>query len=581
MSKNQAIVHPIWVEPVHNQRLQEEFVREFNIHPVTAQVLVSRNLKSIKEVHDFLYSKLPNLLDPELFPQIDKAVERISYARANQETILVFGDNDVDGITGTTLLTEFLRYVGLKVHFFVANRNSATGNPIVDALNYALKQDCRLMITVDCGITAVEEIKRIKEKNIDVIITDHHEPTDVLPLCIATLNPKLLHTTYPNRDLTGVGVAFKLAHAYTKHLITTNVINSDAVDLKRYLDLVALGTIADMGALINENRILVRYGLTQLHKTKRIGLAKLMKICGIKIAEATPSDIASKLAPRLNSLGRIADPMKGVELLLIQDAPQAEELARELDLKNIERQQIERKDSFEVEQIIQNNPEILNNKAIVIASENWHPGIIPIITARIAKQYSRPTVIISIDNGIGKASIRTIPEFPVLKVLKQNAPLLLNYGGHDYAAGLSIEEKNIAAFKKAFIDSANEELKEQDITPKLFLDSKINFDDITFEFLDSLHLLEPFGNENPPPVFYCEVKQVWPPKIIGKTHLKLYLEQNERFLEGIGFGLSHKKPLLTKKNLKLEIAFTPHVNNYLNKTSIQLQIKDFKILEKS
>lgn len=580
MSKSNATIHPIWMEPVYNHKLQEEFVREFNIHPVTAQVLVSRGMKSIKEVHDYLYSKLPNLLDPELFPQMSRAVERIFAAMESQESVLIFGDNDVDGITGTTLLTEFFRYVGLRVYFFVANRNSATGSPIVDALNFALKNHCSLMITVDCGITAVEEIKDIHEKNIDVIITDHHEPTDILPHCVATLNPKLINSTYPNRDLTGVGVAFKLAHAYTKFLISIGKINPDDVDLKRYLDLVALGTIADMGALVNENRILVRYGIAQLHKTKRIGLAKLMKICGIKPADATTADIASKLAPRLNSLGRIADPMKGVDLLLIKDAPQAEELARELDLKNIERQQIEKKDSIEVEQLLQDDPDILKNKAIVISSENWHPGIIPIITARIAKQQNRPTVIITIDGGIGKASIRTIPEFPILKVLKKNSHLLLNYGGHDYAAGLSIAEKNIDLFKKSFIETANEELKDQDITPKLFLDAKVHFEDITFEFLDSLSLLEPFGNENPAPVFYCEVKQVWPPKIIGKTHLKLYLEHNERFLEGIAFGLSHKKPLLTKKNLRLEIAFTPHINNYLNKTSIQLQIKDFKILDK-
>lgn len=579
MSKSTSAYHPLWIEPISNHALKEEFVKEFNIHPVTAQVLISRGMKTIKEVHDFLYAKLPHLLDPELFPQMPEAVARIFSARENRETVLIFGDNDVDGITGTTLLTEFFRFIGIRCLFSVVGRSSMSKGPISDALQIALEHECRLIITVDCGITAVEEIRKIHSHGIDVIITDHHEPTDLLPHCAATLNPKLIHSTYPNRDLTGVGVAFKLAHAFTKHLISRGVINPDDVDLKRYLDLVALGTIADMGALSNENRILVRYGLMQLHKTKRIGLAKLMKICGIKTQEATPSDIASKLAPRLNSLGRIADPMKGVELLLIQDGPQAEELAKELDLKNIERQQIEKKDSLEIEQILESQPELLEHKAIVLASSNWHPGIIPIITARIAKQYNRPTVIISLDKEIGKASIRTIPEFPILKILKRNSHLLLNYGGHDYAAGLTIERGHIDAFKHAFIASANEELKEQDITPKLYLDAKVNFDAITFEFLDSISLLEPFGNENPAPIFYCEVKQVWPPKIIGKTHLKLYLEHNERFLEGIAFGLAYKKPLLTKKNLRLEIAFTPHVNTYLNKTSIQLQIKDFKILD--
>jgi single-stranded-DNA-specific exonuclease len=578
MSKGQHVTPTLWVEPISNQRLHDTFVQEFNIHPVTANVLVSRNFRNVKEVHDFLYSKLPNLLDPELFPQMDLAVNRVYEAATRGQRVLIFGDNDVDGITGTTLLTEFFRYVGLQVFFFVANRNSVSGSPISDALQYALKKECKLMITVDCGITAVDEIKVIHEKEIDVIITDHHEPTDILPLCVATLNPKLINSTYPNRDLTGVGVAFKLAHAYTKFLIAKGELNSDDVDLKRYLDLVALGTIADMGALINENRILVRYGLIQLHKTKRIGLAKLMKVCGLKPSEVTTADIASRLAPRLNSLGRIADPMKGVELLLIKDPPQAEELAKELDLKNIERQQIEKKDSEEVELMIAEDPELIKNKAIVIYSEKWHPGIIPIITARIAKQYNRPTVIISIDGGIGKASIRTIPEFPILKILKENAHLLINFGGHDYAAGLSIAEENIEKFKSAFIEAANQDLREQDITPKLFLDAKVNFEDITFEFLESLSLLEPFGNENPAPILYCEVKQVWPPKVIGKTHLKLYLEHNERFLEGIAFGFAHRKPFLTKKNLKLQIAFTPHINNYLNKSSIQLQIRDFKIL---
>ena len=281
---------------------------------------------------------------------------------------------------------------------------------------------------------------------------------------------------------------------------------------------------------------------------------------------------------RLNSLGRIADPNKGVELLLIRDSSDAERLAHELDLNNIERQKIERKDSEDVEAQIREHPQTLSQKAILLASDKWHPGVIPIITARIARQYNRPTILIAIEEGMGKGSIRTIPEFPLLQPLKESAHLLENFGGHNYAAGLTIRKENIPAFKAQFIRLANEQLKIQDLAPKLYLDAKIHFKDLTFDFMESLHLLEPYGNANPAPVFYCDVKQIWPPKVVGKTHLKLYLEQDDRMLEGIAFGMAERRQDLRKKGLYLRIAFTPQINTYLNKSSIQLQIKDLQIL---
>lgn len=570
---------PLWIYPKTDPIWVQTIIKEFNIHPVTAEVLAARGFTSLEQIHEYLYAKLPNLLDPQLFPDMDKAVDRIYKAFKNQENILVYGDNDVDGMTGTVLLTEFFRYVGGRVFFYVSNRASLKQSPIHDALDYATKNDCKLLITVDCGITAANEIAAAVHKNIDVIITDHHEPTAKLPHCIATLNPKLLNSTYPDRNLTGVGVAFKLAHAYTNFLISQGEISANKVDLKKYLDLVALGTIADMGSLIGENRILVRYGLKQLRKNKRVGLAKLFSVCDLKPGEITPIDIASKVAPRLNSLGRIADPIKGVELLLIRDPVMAEALAKELDLNNSERQKIERKNAEDIESYISQNPEILQEKALVLISDKWHPGIIPIITARIAKQYNRPTIIIAIDQGVGKGSMRTIPEFPLLPFLRENAAILENFGGHDFAAGLSIKEENIEQFKKSFLNAANTKLKEQDIITKLFIDAKIHFKDLTFDFMESLNLLEPFGNENPPPVLYCSAKQIWPPKVVGKTHLKLYLEQDDRLLEGIGFGMAEKKNMLSKKNLNLHIAFTPHINNFLNKSSIQLQIRDIQIAQ--
>ncbi len=569
----------LWVYPQTDPEWIKAIIKEFSIHPVTAEVLAARGFSSIEQIHDYLYAKLPDLLDPHLFQDMDKAVDRVLHALKNKENILVYGDNDVDGITAAALLTEFLRFIGANVFFYVPNRNSLKQSVMLDALDYALKNECKLLITVDCGITAADEIAEAVKKQVDVIITDHHEPTAKLPHCVATLNPKLQGSTYPNRDLTGVGVAFKLAHAITNFLISNGELSSSKIDLKRYLDLVALGTIADMGSLLNENRILVRYGLRQIRKTKRIGLAKLFTVCELKLGEITPLDIAAKVAPRLNSLGRIADPRKGVELLLIRDPVSAESLAKELDLNNIERQKIERKDSEDVEHHILKNPHILHDKAIVLFSEKWHPGIIPIITARIAKQYNRPTLIIAIEQGLGKGSIRTIPAFPLLPVLRENAHLLVNFGGHDFAAGLTIKQENIEQFKEIFITASNTKLYNQDLTTKLDLDAKINFKDLTFDFMESLNLLEPFGNENPSPVFYCNAKQIWPPKVVGKTHLKLYLEQNDRLLEGIAFGMAERRSQIARKNLTLCIAFTPQINNFLNKSSIQLLIRDFRVLE--
>lgn len=508
---------------------------------------------------------------------MDKATTRIAQALAEKQAILIYGDNDVDGITGTTLLVGFLRSLGATVFYYVPNRSSSLPSLITDALQFAMQSKCQLMITVDCGITAAKEIEAFPLKNIDVIITDHHEPTDRIPRCIATLNPKLKNSSYPNRDLTGVGVAFKLAHALTNLFVSTGKISATKIDLKNYLDLVALGTVADMGALLGENRILVRYGLKKFAKTKRLGLLKLMEISDVEPSTLNTTDIASKIAPRLNSLGRIANPTKGVELLLMQDEKNATSLAKELDDNNLERQKIEKRDAADIEAVLLKNPNILKHKAIVLHSTKWHPGIIPILSARISKQYNRPTLIIAIDEGIGKGSIRTIPEFPILAPLRKFEELLLNFGGHDFAAGLLIEASNIPALEKEFIEYANHSLKKEDILPKLQVDALITFEDLTFEFLDSMQLLEPYGTGNSPPILYSEAKQSWMPKVIGKIHLKLYLEQKERMLEGIAFGAGHLKSHLMKKNMKLKIAFTPHVNLFMNKSSIQLLIKDFQI----
>lgn len=570
----------LWVFPKEDPQLKEAIIKEFSIHPVAAQFLISRGLISFDQIHQYLYAKLPDLHDPFLLGEMPQAVARILQAIRNKENILIYGDNDVDGMTGTALLTDFFEFIGASVFFYVFTRTSTRRSLIIEALEYALQNHCTLLITVDCGITAAAEIAEVSKQNVDVIITDHHEPTDKIPHCVATLNPKLLNSLYPNRELTGVGVAFKLAHAVTQQLVADGMISEKKVDLKRYLDLVALGTIADMGLLLEENRVLVRYGLKQLRKTKRVGLAKLISVCNLSLNDLSPFTIATKVAPRLNSLGRIDDPQKGVRMLLVRNPAEAEKLALELDVNNSERQKIERTLSAEVDNLLNIKPEILNDKAIVIASKEWHPGIIAIVTTRLCRFYNRPTVLIAIDQGIGKGSLRSIPEFPLIPILKECEDILLNYGGHDFAAGLSIKEEHIEEFTRRFIKMANDRLQAYNIIGKIALDAEIKFTELTFDFMESVKLLEPFGNGNLPPIFYCEAKQVRFPKVVGNANLKLYIEQGDRVLEGMAFGKAHLLPMLKKRNLMLRLAFTPQLSHHAGtQPMIQLLIRDFQVID--
>lgn len=578
MARRSESTDPLWIYPTIDPEWARRIVDELHIHPVTAQILVSRGFRDLKQVKEFLYSKLPDLHDPFLFQDMDIAVQRVLDAMERDERILIYGDNDVDGMTGTALLVEFLKAVGADVVFHVPNRNDLSQSLMSEAAAWAELHAAKLMITVDCGITAAKELEKAKKRGIDVIITDHHEPTAKLPSCVATLNPKLVNSVYPNRDITGVGVAFKLAHAITNQMVMQGIQPKRQLKLRSHLDLVALGTIADMGALQGENRILVRYGLQELQRTERVGLRKLCEVCELNPSNLTSGDIASKIAPRLNSLGRIADPQKGVELLLVREEERAKQMARELDLNNIERQRIEQTMSAHVEELLAKDPSLLKDRAIVMASDKWHPGIIPIVTARLTKTYNRPTVLIAIDKGIGKGSSRTIKEFPLLPALKECSDLLMNFGGHDYAAGLTIEERQVEPFRKRFLKLANAKLEEHDIISKLPIDAKTDFHELTFDLMESLHLLEPYGSENPAPILYCDARQVRAPKVVSNAHLKFYLEQGDRQLEGIGFGMIHHLHEVRHRGVLLRVAYTPTINTFRNKVSIQLMIRGFKIL---
>lgn len=567
-----------WIFPSFHKAVIEELMEEFSLHRVTAQILISRGINSVKKAHHFLYSKLPDLYDPFLLPNMKSAVDRLEKAIDLNESILIFADNDVDGISGAALLYEFFSQFQDDIFCFFPKRKLESSYLFKEALSFAKSQPSSIIVTVDCGMSAHDSLKKAKEQKVDVIITDHHEPGIKEIPCTTILNPKYKPSKYPDKELTGVGVAFKLVHALSLHFIEKGKLSAKKLNLKKQLDLVAMGTVADMGHLLNENRILVRYGLSTLSQTKRPGLIELFEVCNVNPKSISPSSIASKIAPRLNSLGRIGDPQKGLELLLKKENNAASTLALEIEKTNCKRQEIEKEIFDDIERIISLNPKLTQEKAIFLSSEQWHPGVIPIICARLTKIYNRPSLVIAIENDLGKGSLRTIPEFPLMNFLKEQAFLLKSFGGHDYAAGLVINKENIPLLQEAFIQTASQNIQSKDLHSKIYLDSRANLDDLTFDFLESLKLLEPHGTANPPPLLYSKVKQAWSAKVISKQHLKLYVEQNDRVLEGIGFGMAHRRLELKNKKLPLEIIYTPQINIFHNKTSIQLLIKDFRLL---
>lgn len=408
-----------WDYPKHNEVFLKKILKEFHLHPAIAQVLISRGFQSIQEIRDFLYPQLSSLHSTSLFLDMEKAVARLLQAKANNEHVMIYGDGDVDGITGVTLIVEFLQILGVKTSYCCSGTLFKQHGETASLISQMLQDGISLLITVDCGITAGKEVQAINKQGIDVIVTDHHMPTGKLPHCIAMLNPKLDKNPYPNKELTGVGVAFKLVCATYEELIQQDASWKDKIDLLRFLDLVSLGTIADVGRLSGENRILVSYGIKEIAKGKRLGLKKLCSLSGVDKSEVSSTNLGIRITPKLNSLGRLADSSQGVKLLLSQDPKNIGTIVSELSAVNQERQRIEAEVLRDVERILAANPKLTAQSAIVLASPNWHSRVIPIISARLARTYNKPVAIIALQDGIGKGSLRTIGSFPLLGVLRK------------------------------------------------------------------------------------------------------------------------------------------------------------------
>lgn len=544
---------------------KDELARALNLSPVVAQILLNRGISSIQEAKAFLYCEGFAVPNPQLLTGMDAAVTRICQALDHHQPITIYGDYDVDGQTATALLYRFFRELAPEspISYYIPHRMDE-GYGLNSQAIQQIAAKSKLLVTVDCGISSFDEVGLANELGLDVIITDHHEPGEQLPNALAVINPKVSLNKYPYQHLAGVGVAYKLCQALGKIY---------QLSPEKYLDLVALGTVADLVPLTEENRVYVRRGLKQFASTANLGLQALLKVCSIQ--KPTAKDLGFRLGPRLNAVGRMGVPGWGVELLLTEDSQEAERLANLLDEENRSRQNVEADILAQaVEQVETRGGD--QEPAIVVAGENWHPGVIGIVASRLVGKYFRPTVVIGIEAGEGKGSARSISGFHLFDALKQCDDLLTKFGGHEMAAGLTIPAHNIPEFRERLKLLADEVLTEEDYVPKVQIDAKLHLAQINEELINQLNLLEPCGMGNPSPVLQVAGSLLtWQP-IGNGQHFKGYLQESGEQMEVIGFGLRETLEEYEGSREQLELLVEPKVNEYRRQRNLQLQVSQLK-----
>jgi single-stranded-DNA-specific exonuclease len=549
---------------------------ELSLPTVVAEILVGRGLVTKAEAERFLYPSLDSLLDPFLLPDMDKGVDRVMRALRDKEKIMIFGDYDVDGITSTSLLFLVLNKLGAEVTYYLPNRLIEGYGLSEEGILEGKKRGVSLIISVDCGITAVEEIAFAKTQGIDTIVTDHHEPKDILPEACAIINPKTIPGGYAGGELSGVGVAFKFTRAiYSK-------LGQDEGELEDHLDLVALGTAADIVPLVGENRIFTKFGMAQIAKTTKPGLKSLIFVSGILGQRIGTGQVVFILAPRINAVGRLGDAELAIKLLTTRDEAKAAEMSRMLNEENRRRKSIDETTLKEALDLIEQDVDLVNDKAIVLASSGWHQGVIGIVASRLVERFHRPTIMIAIDGDEGKGSARSIPGFHLYEALRECEGYLSKYGGHKYAAGLSILPENIPPFREEFLRVTGSRLTREDLIPTLSINNRLELEQINAELLKVLELFAPFGPQNMRPVFMTEKLQVWgEPYVVGNNHLRLRVKKTGPVFDCIGFGMGDMVKVLCMKGIRIDLAYVLESNYWNGTYKIQLRIKDIKISDES
>jgi single-stranded-DNA-specific exonuclease len=555
--------------------LAGQLAAQLKISPLLAQCLLNRGLSEISTIENFLQPRLKNLADPFLLPDMDKAVNRLLHAREQNESLVIFGDYDVDGVTSTTLLLGVLRPLGWQVEAYLPNRMDEGYGLSADGVENCLKKfPTTLLLAVDCGSTAVETIAYLGARGVDVVVLDHHQVSNPLPAAVALVNPQLGDDF---KELCSVGLAFKLAHAILKRGREINLPGAAEFDLKPLLDLVALGTIADIVPLVGENRILVSAGLRLLNETRRAGIIALKRV------SQTPGKIGAyevgfQLAPRLNAAGRLETAEEALHLLLAKTLEEAMPLAQNLDLRNRERQKIEKTIVEEVIGVVRAKFDAQNHFVIVEGQLLWHIGVVGIVASRVLQEFYRPTIIIGGENGEMRGSGRSIAGFDLAVALSECNDLLLRHGGHAMAAGLSIVPEKVDSLRARLNDLARRSLKPDDLQPSLRLDAEVGLAEMTFEMLGQLEKLKPMGQGNPAVQFFVRnVSHAKPLQRIGadRQHVKMWVTDGSVTLEAIWWnGGSQTLPVG-----RFDLAFTAQINEFNDNLTVQLKMLDWRTAE--
>ena len=544
-----------------------------NISPVIARMLINRGITTEDDARRFFRPQLHDLHDPFLMTDMDKAVERLNEAMGKKERILIYGDYDVDGCSAVALVYRFLQQYYSNIDYYIPDRYEEGYGVSKKGVDFAAESGVKLIIILDCGIKAVEEIAYAKSLGIDFIICDHHVPDEVMPDAVAILNAKRRNATYPDKNLSGCGVGFKLMQAFA---LSNGIPFSKLVPL---LDLVVISIASDIVPIMGENRILAFHGLKQLNNSPSTGVKAILNVCGLEGKEIVMTDLIFKVGPRINASGRIQNGKEAVSLLIEHDETAATLMAEQINQYNEERKELDKKMTEEANQLVREMPSLEDESAIVIYDESWHKGVIGIVASRLTELYFRPAVVLTRDGDVVTGSARSITGFDVYKAVEQCRDLLDNFGGHTYAAGLSMKVEKVEEFRQRFTEYVAANINHETTLPTLDIEAEINFKDITGKFHNDLKKMRPFGPENPKPVFCThQVYDYGTSKVVGKDqeHIKLELvdSHSSNVMNGIAFGQSSQARYIKTKQA-FDIVYTIEENIYKH-GEVQLQIEDIK-----
>ncbi len=560
-----------WLLKEFDKNRVVEISKNFKISPLTAIILYNRGVKEDNDIKTFLSKSLGVMHDPYLMKDMEKATERILLAKERGEKITIYGDYDVDGITSIAILYKHLAEMGISVDYYVPDRMQEGYGVNREALDKIQKKGTSLIITVDTGITAVEESEYAKEIGLDVIITDHHECKERIPDVYAAIDPKQKDCPYPFKSLAGVGVVFKLIQALDEQ-------KSLPALMDKYADLLCLGTVADISPLVNENRVIVTEGLKRFKNTKNVGLKALIDVSTNGKA-ITTSTIGYTIAPRINASGRLGCASRSVELFLTNDTKKAHELAESLCEENTLRQQTEQKMFKEALDYIEEHPEIKDDKVLIIAHENWHHGIVGIVSSKITEKFYKPSILFAIDGGEAKGSGRSVQGYNLFGSLEQCSDVLEKFGGHELAAGLTIKADRIEEFRKRINAISEDTIDETTMVPTILLDAVIKVPYITLDTVNDINQLQPFGVDNPTPFFAVRNIKIHKISVMSEgKHLRMTLFKDGKYLDSVGFGMGEYFQYLKEGDF-IDVAFSLDINDYKGFQNVQLILKDIKKTE--